>query len=364
MNNDNIYAVLMAGGVGSRFWPQSRKAFPKQLLKIHSDQQMIAATSARLLPLIPAERQIVVTNILQVDGIRAALPDVPAQNILVEPMGRNTAPCIGLAGVFLEHIDPEAIMVVLPSDHLIDNTGRFRQLLGVAAEYAEKTGNLVTMGIKPTYPETGYGYIQMGDVLTRTNDISIHRVKTFAEKPNYETAKRFLDSGDFSWNSGMFIWTVDAILREIEEHLPDLFESLGELKPLLFEDNSDTELHNIYGRLAAISIDYGVMEKSARVATIAGDFGWNDVGSWDVVYDLMTKDDDNNAASGPDTLIALNAYGNLVNVSADKAVALIDVENLAIVETEDAILVCPRGNTQKVKEIVENLEAKKLDKYL
>ncbi len=365
MKNDDLYAVLMAGGVGSRFWPQSRRERPKQLLKIFSDRQMITETSERLTELVPAERQIIVTNELQKEGISNAVRGVIAENILIEPYGRNTAPCIGLAAVFLERLNPEAVMVVLPADHLISNKKRFLELLSVAAEFASEKNYLVTLGIKPSYPETGYGYIQAGESLALKDGVTISSVKTFAEKPNLETAKRFLESGDFSWNSGMFIWKVKTILEEIEEYMPDLFDGLMEIKSSLGTSSEKEVIAGVYKTLKKVSIDYGIMERSSRVATLSGDFGWNDVGSWDVVYDLVKKrDEDENVVLDNAETVFINSGGNLISSSRKKLISLVDINNLIIIDTGDALLICPRGSSQDVKHIVDQLQKQHKDEYL
>lgn len=365
MKNEDLYAVLMAGGVGSRFWPRSRRKTPKQLLKIFSEEKMITATSKRLLPMVPYKNQFVVTNEVQAEGVSLALPNIPKSNIIIEPLGRNTAPCIGLAAINIEKINPDAVMVVLPADHLIKDEKKFREILDIAVNYAAQSGDLVTLGIKPTYAETGYGYIQSGDHISTVKDTNIYRVRTFAEKPNYDTAKRFLQSGDFSWNSGMFIWSVQSILQEIEEHLPDLFDGLMEIKQSLSSPEEKSTIEKIYKMLKKVSIDYGIMERSQKVATIAGDFGWNDLGSWDVVYDLFAnKDEDDNAVLPGAEELLLNSRGNLIITDKQKLFTLIDMQNIIVINTEDALLICPRGKSQDVKKIVEQLEKNNQDKYL
>ena len=365
MKNENLFAVLMAGGVGSRFWPKSRRENPKQLLKIFSNEKLITETSNRLEPLISKNNHFIVTNILQKNGIVEALPGIPKSNIIIEPVGRNTAPCIGLAAIYIEQINPDGIMVVLPADHLIYNEERFREIINIAAEYALESSQLVTLGIKPNYPETGYGYIQSGDVIKKVDGIDIHSVKTFAEKPNLETARRFLQSGDFSWNSGMFIWSVKTILKEIEEYLPELYDGLMEIKKHIGSDKETATIEKIYKTIKKVSIDYGIMERSAKVATIAGDFGWNDIGSWDVVYDLFqNKDEDDNAALPPTRSIFIKSGSNLISSNDKKIVALVNVDNLIVIDTEDALLVCPRGESQDVKYIVEQLKKSHQEDFL
>jgi mannose-1-phosphate guanylyltransferase len=365
MAENTVYAVLMAGGVGSRFWPLSRRKRPKQLLSLFSADNMIALTTNRLQPLIKTENIYVVTNSQQLSGITRALPNIPADNLIAEPFGRNTAPCIGLAAMHIDMFDPEGVMVVLPADHLIKNEERFRENLAAGIAYAMQTGDLVTLGIKPNYPETGYGYIQSGEKVHTQNGIDIYKVKTFAEKPNYETAKRFLQSGDFSWNSGMFIWSVASILQEFEEHMPELFDGLTEIRRALGTSQQDQVTETVYKTLRKVSIDYGIMEQSERVVTIAGDFGWNDVGSWDVVFDLKAAESDtDNVCLGDGDTVLIDANNNLVHAGKDKLVSLVNIDDMIVVASDDAVLICPRGNSQRVKEVVEALEKKGGDRHL
>lgn len=365
MTNDSLYAVMMAGGVGSRFWPESRRSNPKQLLTLFSSKQLITETADRLKELIPYARQLVVTNRDQQAGILKAVPGIPAKNVIIEPVGRNTAPCIGLAAIEIDRIDPDATMIVLPADHIIKNDKRFRKLLEVAVQYARKTESLVTLGIKPHYPETGYGYIQSGDLIETIGDVDIYNVKTFAEKPNIETAKRFLKSGEFNWNSGMFIWKVSTILQEIEEYMPELYDGLMKIQKVLGTKNEQAILERVYKSLKRRSIDYGIMEHSKRVATLSGDFEWNDVGSWDVIYELnKNKDAEDNAVINAAESLLINSSGNLVSAKNKKLVAMINVDNLIVIDTGDALMICPRDKSQDVKRFVEELEKKRRDEYL
>ncbi|MDP3831600.1 MAG: mannose-1-phosphate guanylyltransferase, partial [Ignavibacteriaceae bacterium] len=272
----NLYAVIMAGGVGSRFWPRSRESSPKQLLKILGESTMIQETVKRLESLIPNERIFIITNKVQSEEIKKQLPNIPVENIIEEPFGRNTAACIGVASLLIQSKDTEAVTIVLPADHIIKEGDIFRNTLEQAAKFANDSNGLVTIGIPPTRPETGYGYIQIDD---QEVENSLYKVFTFAEKPNYSTAVRFLESGDFLWNSGMFIWRVDVILDEIKIHMHDLYFELENLKPHCFKDSFNDSLYTAYGQLRSISIDYGIMEKSKQVYLIKGNFSWSDVGS-------------------------------------------------------------------------------------
>lgn len=357
------YAVIMAGGVGSRFWPASRVDCPKQFLKVFGDDTLIQSTVKRLESLIPPERVFIVTHERYIDQTREQLPNVPAENILAEPISRNTAPCINFAAVEIAERDPEAIMVVLPADHVITYPDRFVEVLKTAIKRAEEPGSLVTIGIKPTHPATGYGYIQF-DSQHEANDheevTSACPVKTFAEKPDLSTAERFLDSGDFLWNSGMFIWRADAILQNIERLLPKTFAAF---EPVAGSSAADKPalVKKAFEASESISIDYGVMERAAHVYVVPGSFGWNDVGDWKAVYDLSEKDDHGNAIQGD--VIVHDSSRNLIH-SKDKLFVLVGVHDLVVVETDDATLICNRESAQQVKNVVEYLKSHQLEKYI
>jgi len=361
----NIYAVIMAGGVGARFWPRSREKNPKQLLEIAGEGTMIQNTVRRLGTFVDAKNVFVVTNKLQRQGVIDQLPEVPPANILVEPVGRNTAPCIGLAAMFVQRLDPKGIMVVLPADHIIQNEAEFVRVLELGARVANASDALVTIGIQPNRPETGYGYIQVRDDAGAGRpafmEEGVFQVKTFAEKPNPQMARQFLESGDFLWNSGMFMWRVDVILSEIQRSLPDLHEQLKVLEPSLGTPMFEQSLERAYGMVRSISIDYGVMEKAKSVYVIRGDFGWNDVGSWDEVCRIAPKDESGNSANG--TIIAVNSRNTYVHAPG-KLVATVGVDDLIIIQTEDALLVCKKDGSQEVKEVVDFLRRKKMNEYL
>ncbi len=360
----NVYAVVMAGGVGSRFWPKSRERSPKQFLEIVGAGTMIQNTVARIQSLVPPRNTYVVTNKIQEELTYKQLPSIPRENVLIEPVGRNTAPCIGLAATLIHSIDPKGIMIVLPADHVIRNEDEFLRVLRDAVAVAEESDALITIGIKPSRPETGYGYIQYDDELQNGNPYrkrGVLRVKTFAEKPNVETAERFLQSGDFLWNSGMFVWKAQAILKEIEVHLPDLHVQLQTLTKKPGTTEFKTALEQAYGLIRSISIDYGVMEKAGNVFVARGDFGWSDVGSWDEVVRLATSNGDQNTTKG--LVIARNSTNNYVD-AGDKVVAIVGVQDLIVVTTEDAVLVCRKGQSQEVKEIVDYIRRKQMNDKL
>ena len=360
----HVFALIMAGGVGARFWPRSREKFPKQLLQITGEETLIQNTVARLDGIVEKKYTFIVTNRVQKSPIIKQLPTIPPNNILVEPIGRNTAPCIGLAALFMRRIDPGAVMVVLPADHIIKDIGEFHRLVSTGIQVASETKGLVTIGIQPDRPETGYGYIQVLEEPAEKNPYitsGVYRVKTFAEKPNLPTAERFLESGDFVWNSGMFIWRIDAILEEIELHLPELHHELQKIDAVLGTDKYTPTLKHVYGVLRGISIDYGVMEKARQVYVLKGDIGWSDVGSWDEVSRIAEKDEQGNVILGN---VILKEVKNSIIQSNEKVVGILGVEDLIIINTDDALLICKRGKSQEVKEIVDYLKRKKMNEFL
>ena len=360
----NTFAVIMAGGVGARFWPRSREKTPKQLLEIVGPGTMIQNTVKRLERVVDNRQIFIVTNKVQKALAIKQLPSVPPQNILVEPVSRNTAPCIGLAALFINRLDPHGVIIALPADHVVEDVAEYQRVLRLAVEVAGDSGSPVTIGIEPKWPETGYGYIQFVDEDEKKNKYSargVYRAKTFAEKPNLETAERFLASGDFLWNSGMFLWRVDVILEEIKTHLPELHEGLMKLDRVLGADKFLSTLELVYGMIRGISIDYGIMEKAQNVFVIKGKFGWSDVGSWDEVYRITEKDENGNCTSGQ---VILKDTSNSLVYSNDRVIATIGVEDVIVISTEDAVLICKKGKSQEVKEIVDHLKRHQLDDYL
>ena len=356
-----MYAIIMAGGIGARFWPKSRTKHPKQLLKIVSEQTLIQSTISRLKPIIDTKNIYIVSTENQIAGIKKQLPFITNDNLIIEPKGKNTAPCIGLSAIFLKQFDPNAVMIVLPADHYIKEEKEYQKILLAAEKAAIQEDTLVTIGIKPTYPSTGYGYIQYDNQLNDITNLPIYKVKTFAEKPDVHTAERFIKSGDFLWNSGMFIWKVETILREIEESLPELYDGLLEIEKYLGTKNQAEVITKVYCQIKNISIDYGVMEHSKNVSVIKSDFGWSDVGSWEEVYKLSKKDNQENVCTGDHFF--KDTHRCLIDVP-NKFVATLGIDDLVVIESDDALLICKRDKSQTVKELVENLKRKKLNKYL
>ncbi len=358
-----MHVVLMAGGVGTRFWPRSRKNYPKQLLNLVGDKSMIRLTYERVRPLTEDKKILVITNQDLKQAIHEHLPEIPKENIIAEPFGKNTAPCIGLAAAIIrKYASLDEPMVVLPADHLIKEEHIFMEIIKAGVDHAQTNNSLVTLGITPTYPETGYGYIQRGEPVAKIGNRTIYKVKTFAEKPNLETARRFLESGDFLWNSGMFIWKTGTILKEFENHQPEMALGFEEIYKAVGTSHFYETLTDVYMRIKSISIDYAIMEVASSVYIIEADFTWNDIGSWEAAYSISPKDKFENAVTAEKSIV-IDSKNNLI-YAPNKLVALVDVENLAIVETDDAILICRKDSSQRVKEIVDQLKQKKLHDYL
>jgi len=355
----HVHAVILAGGSGTRFWPASRRRRPKQLLPLagRADEPLITATFRRIEPLVTGERVWISTGASLVEATSAALPAVPRSRMLAEPVARNTAPCIGWAAARIARVDPEAIVAVLPADHYIGDEPAFRRTLETAIKTAGQ-GWLTTIGIVPTRPETRYGYIEVGD---RVGD-GVNAVARFVEKPNRERAEGFVAGGKHLWNGGMFFFKVSVMLAAIREHLPALAAGLDRLDEAAKRGNEDAILADVFASVPSISIDHGVMEKATKIAVVPGDFGWNDVGSWQVSWEMAEKDAQQNAL--PAGTIAVDSKNNLVRDftsgggAKKKQWALVGVNDLVIVETDDAVLVVPRERAQDVRAIVDALGAR------
>ncbi len=346
-------AVIMAGGRGERFWPKSRNSFPKQFLSLTSDgETMIQKTVKRLLPLVKMDDIFIVTNENYVNIINEQLPDIPAENILAEPVAKNTAPCIALAAAVIGKKYDDAVMMVLPSDHLIKNEDLYTDTMKQAVKLAIKGENLVTVGITPTYPETGYGYINF----FRNDDEDtpgIYKVKRFVEKPCLETAKEYLSSGKYLWNSGMFVWKVSTIMDNFKKHLPDMYEGFLKMKESAGTDSFRDTLVSCFESFESESIDFGIMEKAENIYTLSGSFGWDDVGSWLALEKINRTDECGNYVTGD--VITINTNKCIIN-GKDKLIAAVGLEDIIVVDTDDATLICSKNHTQEVKKVIENLK--------
>lgn len=354
-------AVVMAGGKGERFWPKSRADLPKQFLSLTSDgKTMIQLTVERLLPVVELEDIFIVTNRSYREIVLKQLPGLPEQNVLCEPKARNTAPCVAFAAAVIGAKYNDAVMCVLPSDHVIKNKPLFADTLELAADVAEQGDNLVTMGITPAYPETGYGYIKFlrGGSATGSNIYSVDR---FVEKPDLNTARRYLEEGTYLWNSGMFVWKVSTILKNFREYLPSIAGGTDELRSKVGTPEYAAAVEKFFDACPAVSIDYGIMEKAKDIYTIPGSFGWDDVGNWLSLERLNPTDENGNVMLG--NVIETGAESSIL-VSAGRLIAAVGVQNLVVVDTPDVTLVCDKDNTQDVKKIVEKLRVKGSVEYL
>lgn len=348
------YAVIMAGGSGTRFWPLSRNASPKQLVRIVGDTTMIQATVARLQPLIPAERVLVVTTAALAEETRRQLPMLKPEHVIAEPMGRDTAACVCLAALVVEKLCPGATMILLPADQVITPVDLFQRCLAVGVTVAER-GALVTYGIKPRFPATGYGYIQVMGGAEAIDGIAVNRVKRFVEKPDETRAKAYIQDGDYRWNSGIFTWRSDVVLRELGDHCPWLTAALLPLAAHWGTPGFAAALAAVYEPLKRISIDYALMEKAQDISVVTAGFTWDDVGSWDALYDHLPADQDGVIARG--TVLAQGCRDSLLVNEGRQMLVGVGLKNLSVVVTADAILIVPKGRSQQVKQVVDALKA-------
>ncbi len=359
--DEHFYALIMAGGGGTRLWPLSRQAHPKQTLTLFGDRSMFQLAVDRLLPLLPLERIFVVTAAEQVAPLAEQVPGLPRENFIVEPQGRGTAPCIGLSALHLRARDPEAVMAVLTADHYIRDVVRFRAVLDAARQVAQQ-GYLVTLGITPTYPATGYGYIGQDELLGETAGFSCYRVARFTEKPDAATALQLLQHGTYAWNSGMFIWRADRVLDEIARWMPPLYGTLTALEGTLGTPGYEEQLMQLWPTVRKETIDYGVMEKAAQVAVIPVDLGWSDVGAWPAVMELHESDEEGNVLVGE--VVALDTSETMVFSQDRRLVATIGLRDVIVVDTPGALLIATRDQAERVREVVDRLKAQQREDVL
>lgn len=358
------YSVIMAGGGGTRFWPLSRKAIPKQFLNLTGNDIMVNETIDRITGNVPKENIFIVTNEAHKEMIeRETQGRLDAAHILGEPAARNTTACIGYAAMEIVRKYEDGIMCILPADHYIKNKTAYEEVMEAAILTAERTDKLITVGIAPDFPSTGYGYIKYH----KTKNQIAYQVEEFVEKPDVDTARAYLKAGGYLWNSGMFIWKASTILKQIKELLPDVYGCLEEIGDAMGTEKEDEVLHKVYPVIPKISIDYGIMERSSGVLVLPGDFGWSDVGSWDALEALYPKDDKGNVTYGEQMLIDTRnciCYGSKDKNQKHKMIAAIGVEDLIMVQTEDAVLVCPKSRAQDVKSIVDKLQETGKEEFL
>lgn len=352
-------ALIMAGGRGERFWPKSRKSLPKQFLSLTDDgKTMIQLTVERISPLVDIEDVYISTNKDYKNLVLEQLPGIPEENILCEPIGRNTAPCIGLGAMHIAKKYEDALMMVLPSDHLIKYNKMFLNTLRDGCEIAEKGKNLVTIGITPDYPETGYGYIKFNPDRSDGHAFVVDR---FVEKPSLEVAKEYLETEEYLWNSGMFIWRVSTILSNIQKFLPDIFTGLKRIQDAIGTEEQEVVLEKVFPDFESVSIDYGIMEKAENIYILPGTFGWDDVGSWLAVGRIKKSNENGNVVDG--NIITINCKNNIIQ-GGKKLIATVGIEDLIIVDTEDATLICDKNSAADIKKVLENLKICNRDEYI
>ena len=361
MQDKNHYVAIMAGGIGSRFWPMSRTAYPKQFLDVlNTGKTLVQWTYERYAKFIPAENIYIVTSEEYVDIVKTQLPLLPIENILAEPSKKNTAPCIAYISFKLAQINPDARFIVAPSDHLIIEEDRFQQIALQALDFVEHIKALVTLGIQPTHPNTGYGYIQYeGLEVTK----GVYKVKTFTEKPDLEIAKSFIESGDFLWNAGIFAWKASSILAAFEKYQPEMYELFDHEKAHFNTPEETQAIQRIYPQCTNISIDIAIMEKANNVYVMPASFGWSDLGTWNSAYENMEKDYLGNAVAS-DNVIVIDATKCMINSPKDKLVVIQGLDDFIVVDTKDVLLICSKDKEQSIKEYVAEVKRNKGDKYI
>lgn len=362
-SKNSNHVVIMAGGIGSRFWPMSRTDHPKQFLDIlGTGRTLLQQTYDRSLGICPKENILVVANEAYRDLVLDQLPDLTPQQVLLEPARRNTAPCIAYAAFHIHASDPDACMVVAPSDHLILKEEAYVRLVNRAMKVASAEDALITLGIKPTRPDTGYGYIQFKDEASAT-DKNVKKVKTFTEKPDLEMAEQFIASGDFLWNAGIFVWSVNSIINAFATHLPDMFQLFDDGRKHFGTDKEDAFIQRIYSHCTSISIDYGIMEKADNVYTLASNIGWSDLGTWGSLYAFSDKNTEGNVIHGRNVVV-YDTHNCIVNVPREKLVVLQGMEDMIVVESNGILLICKREEEQQIKRIVNDVRATKGDRFV
>ncbi|MFN4245670.1 MAG: mannose-1-phosphate guanylyltransferase [Brevinematia bacterium] len=355
--------VIMAGGRGERFWPKSKRSYPKQFLNLIGNKSMIQYAYLRALEIVDNDKIFVVTSSDLSEVVEDQLPDLPKENIIIEPIPKNTAAAIGLAAIYIRKQLGNCTMFVTPSDHYVDDLEKFLNAVDAGFNAAEKYLSLVTLGIKPSRPETAYGYIEVGNIVDTFSGKSVFEVKKFVEKPSHEKALEYLNSGKFLWNSGMFVWKISSILDEISEHMPDLGEALTNIEEAIGKMNYEKVTIQEFEKVESISIDYGVMEKSKSILCIKGDFIWDDIGSWSSVYRLNEKDENGNVIEG--NVITYNVKNSLIIGENEGIIAVTSLDNVIIVKDENSILVADKSQDQSIRELVKIMKSQdKYKKYL
>lgn len=360
---ENLYTLIMAGGAGTRFWPRSKTAKPKQYLNIFGDDSLLQDTINRFSTFTENENIYIVSSATQAKVLEEQTPMLPKENLIYEPIGRNTLPCIGLAAMYAEKEDPDGIMVVSPADHLIENNELFKDTVLAAAKIAAERDGIVTIGITPNYPATGYGYVQTAENITGNEKINQFKVERFVEKPDEATASNYLKQGCFYWNSGLFVFKVSVFLKAVQEFAPELYADLRKIQADLGNPSYPQTLDTIYRAVESISVDYGIMEHAKNIYLVEGNFVWNDLGGWESVYLADKKKDENGNAGAGETML-LDTKNSYVYTDGGNMVAVVGLEDVIVVQDGNTTLVCKRENAEDIKQIVEKLKAENKTQYL
>ncbi len=360
--HEHVYAVIMAGGSGTRFWPVSRGERPKQLTRILGEETMIQATLARLAGMIPPERVLVITTAAIAAQTRAQLPQLPPENVIAEPVGRDTAACVCLAAGVVERMDSDGVMILLPADQLIQPVDAFQNCLAAGVEVARRECGLVTYGIPPRFAATGYGYVKQGAAADAARGCSVHVVERFVEKPDQATAEGYLEAGCYLWNSGIFTWRADVVLSELARHCPQLTAALEPVRAQWGTERFDAALEAAYQPLEKISVDYALMEKVETIHVVTADFDWDDVGSWDALHAHLDPDAQGVASRGES--LVLDCRNTLVFNEDGPLVAVSGMDDVIVISTANGVLVCPRGGSQSVKQVVGELKQRQREDLL
>lgn len=351
-----MYAAIIAGGSGTRLWPSSRKRMPKQFHCLYGENTLLQETVRRLEPITPRENYYVIANKSHESLSREQLPWLGEDNYIGEPFGKNTAPAVGMIATIINRIDPDGVILITPADHIIQKEEQFLKLLQAAEQMASEGPNVVTIGIRPTYPATGYGYIQMDDEKREIDGVEIHKALDFREKPDRDTAEEYVASWQYVWNSGMFIWSAKTILDLFRRHAPEIYELLMRYDAAIGTPDEDKVFDEVYNAFPSISVDYAIMEHAENIYVIPGAIGWSDLGSWASLYEIMDQDEHGNAVVGHH--VGLDTYNCLIH-SRERLVATVGLDNLVVVDTGDVVVILPRGRSEEVKELLD--EVKKRD---